>query len=233
MPYGRGRPGEGVGSMRTTANRKGRRVKNWQNFADVVYGWPLAALALLLVSFVRYSLSFFHQFLTKQAIGYIFSLSHFLSFLYLSFCVCLSLSFILSLSLSLSLSFSLCLSPSFSLFRFLFFSLSFSLCVSLSILYSLSLCLSLSLSFSLSLYLSLLHSLSLSLSLYLYLSLSESLSHFSSAFRFLSVLSIYVSLTYLRNTFLISLPSVLYKVKGSRKYSRRKNNCQKYSQRAL
>ena len=27
--------------MRTTADKGGRGVKNWQNFADVFYGWPL------------------------------------------------------------------------------------------------------------------------------------------------------------------------------------------------
>ena len=32
---------EGVGSMRTTADKGGGEVKNWQNFADVFYGWPL------------------------------------------------------------------------------------------------------------------------------------------------------------------------------------------------
>ena len=34
--------GRGVGSMRTTADKGARGVKNWQNFADVFYGWPLS-----------------------------------------------------------------------------------------------------------------------------------------------------------------------------------------------
>ena len=33
--------GRGVGSMRTTADKRGRGVKNWQNYEDVFYGWPL------------------------------------------------------------------------------------------------------------------------------------------------------------------------------------------------
>ena len=34
--------GEGVGSMRRPADKgEGGGVKNWQNFADVFYGWPV------------------------------------------------------------------------------------------------------------------------------------------------------------------------------------------------
>ena len=33
--------GRGEDSMRTTADKGGGWIKNWQNFEDVFYGWPL------------------------------------------------------------------------------------------------------------------------------------------------------------------------------------------------
>ena len=32
----------GIGSIQTPADNRGRGVKNWQNLAGVLYGWPLS-----------------------------------------------------------------------------------------------------------------------------------------------------------------------------------------------
>ena len=38
--------GRGVGSMQTTVEKGEGGVKNWQNFADVFYGWPLTFISI-------------------------------------------------------------------------------------------------------------------------------------------------------------------------------------------
>ena len=41
LSYGRGRPGGGGRLNADNCGQGGSGVKNWQNFTDVFYGWPL------------------------------------------------------------------------------------------------------------------------------------------------------------------------------------------------